>query len=100
MQNLDISKALQVQGTVRKNTDAITALQARMQTAETNITTHENNIANLDRLSDVQYSQSGTNIIRGYATARLLVRGGRIVCSRGVSPWHSASIRATTPSLY
>ncbi|KAH3699149.1 hypothetical protein DPMN_074103 [Dreissena polymorpha] len=49
---------------------------------------------------DVQYSQSGTNIIRGYATARLLVRGGRIVCSRGVSPWHSASIRTTTPSLY
>ncbi|KAH3708302.1 hypothetical protein DPMN_067749 [Dreissena polymorpha] len=47
----------------------------------------------------IQYSYRGTNIIRGYATARLLVRGGRIVCSRGVSPWHSASIRATTPNL-
>ncbi|KAH3784382.1 hypothetical protein DPMN_162336 [Dreissena polymorpha] len=44
--------------------------------------------------------QNGTNIIRGYATARLLVRGGHIVCLCGESPQHSASFRATTPSLY
>ncbi|KAH3898615.1 hypothetical protein DPMN_022852, partial [Dreissena polymorpha] len=30
-------------------------------------------------------AQRGTNIIRGYASARLLVRGGRIVCSHGVA---------------
>ncbi|KAH3853034.1 hypothetical protein DPMN_095557 [Dreissena polymorpha] len=34
MQNLDITKALAVQGNVRKNTDAITALQARLENNE------------------------------------------------------------------
>ena len=42
---------------------------------------------------DLQYSQRGTNIILGYATARILVRHGRVVCSCGVLPRHAALIQ-------